>query len=205
MLKIYLARHGQDEDNFNGILNGRRDKPLTPLGRRQAFELSENIKKKGIQFVKVYSSPLKRTFETAQIITKNLGINPPEKWDLIIERDFGIMTGQPHTKIKEMCSPKIIETDTVTYFLSPQGAETFPDLIKRSKKILKTVKENHPDGNILLVTHGDIGKMIFTTYYQLDWKKVLKMFHLGNSDLILLAQNTTPAKAYIFKNNQVNL
>jgi len=205
MLKIYLARHGQDEDNFNGILNGRRNKPLTELGRQQAFELSENIKKRGIQFVKVYSSPLKRAFETAQIITKNLGINPPEKWDLIIERDFGVMTGQPHTKIKEMCSPKIIQTDTVTYFLSPQGAETFPDLIKRSKKILKTVKENHTDGDILLVSHGDIGKMIFATYYQLDWKKVLRMFHFGNSDLILLAQDSTPQTAYIFKNNQVNL
>ncbi len=32
MLKIYLARHGQNEDNANGILNGHRDLPLTDIG-----------------------------------------------------------------------------------------------------------------------------------------------------------------------------
>ena len=44
MLNVYLARHGQDEDNANGILNGRRDMPLTTLGVNQAKELAEKIK-----------------------------------------------------------------------------------------------------------------------------------------------------------------
>jgi probable phosphoglycerate mutase len=35
MMKIYLTRHGQNEDNLNGILNGHRDLPLTDLGRDQ--------------------------------------------------------------------------------------------------------------------------------------------------------------------------
>ena len=34
MLKIYIARHGQNEDNANGILNGHRDLPLTDIGRK---------------------------------------------------------------------------------------------------------------------------------------------------------------------------
>ncbi len=32
MLTIYVARHGQDKDNEAGILNGRRDMPLTLKG-----------------------------------------------------------------------------------------------------------------------------------------------------------------------------
>lgn len=32
MSKIYLARHGQDKDNSEGILNGHRDTPLTDIG-----------------------------------------------------------------------------------------------------------------------------------------------------------------------------
>lgn len=48
MLKIYIARHGQNEDNANGILNGHRDLPLTSLGERQAYELADGIKDIGL-------------------------------------------------------------------------------------------------------------------------------------------------------------
>lgn len=58
MLNIYLARHGQDQDNANGILNGRRDMPLTELGVNQAKELAGKLKLIGIKFEKVFSSLL---------------------------------------------------------------------------------------------------------------------------------------------------
>lgn len=44
MLKIYLARHGQNEDNAIGILNGYRDLPLTDTGLAQAAEVANKIK-----------------------------------------------------------------------------------------------------------------------------------------------------------------
>lgn len=44
MLNIYIVRHGQDEDNQNGILNGHRDMPLTELGKTQAQQLAQKIK-----------------------------------------------------------------------------------------------------------------------------------------------------------------
>lgn len=60
MLKIYLARHGQNEDNANGILNGHRDMPLTETGIAQANEVAEKIKNTGLSFDVVLSSPLNR-------------------------------------------------------------------------------------------------------------------------------------------------
>jgi probable phosphoglycerate mutase len=48
MTKIYLARHGQDQDNANAILNGHRDTPLTKIGLTQADQLSQKIKESGI-------------------------------------------------------------------------------------------------------------------------------------------------------------
>jgi broad specificity phosphatase PhoE len=86
-----------------------------------------------------------------------------------------------------MCTPDIIKADLVTYFLSPEGAETFPQLLERGHKIINEIKSKHSDGNILLVTSGDIGKMIYTDYYNLNWRNVLTMFHFGNSDLLLLS------------------
>lgn len=205
MLKIYLARHGQDEDNEKGILNGRRDFSLTKKGVEQARELAKKIKKAGIKFDKVYSSPLKRAYKTAEIITEKLGLKKPEILPDLIERDFGIMTGKSHTQIEEICSPDILKTETVTYFLSPKKAETFPQLVRRGKKVLRIITKKHKDGNILLVAHGDIGKMIYVAYYNLDWMRVLKMFHFGNSDLLLMSEESAPEDAHFFKADQVNL
>lgn len=205
MLNIYLARHGQDEDNANTILNGRRDTPLTKKGIEQANEVAQKIKKANIHFDKIYSSPLQRAYKTAEIISDIVGCSQSEKLDDLIERDFGIMTGKSYAQVEEFCSPNLLKTDTITYFLSPDGAETFPQLIERSKRLLKLLNDLHPTGNILLVSHGDVGKMIYCAYYNLNWQEVLKMFHFGNSDLLLMSPESKSGKTHVFHTQQCNL
>jgi len=204
MLQIYLARHGQDEDNAQDILNGHRDTPLTQRGIDQAKEIAQKIKAAGIKFDKVYSSPLQRAFQTAMIITNTIGIDKPIKLEEIIEREFGIMTGRFKSEIEPMCAPDIIKTDTIIYFLNPEGAETFPQLIERGKKIITKITNDCQDGKILLVTHGDIGKMIYAAYYNLDWQKVLTLFHFGNSDFLLLSPDSPATESHVFKIKQHN-
>ena len=204
MLKIYLVRHGQDTDNEQGLLNGHRDTDLTALGLSQARELAAFIKAQGISFDKVYSSPLKRAYVTATQITEALNLPAPEVLPLLIERDFGVMTGKKKTDIEKLCSPDIIKTETINYFLDVEGAESFPQAIVRAKELLKVIFENHKDGNILLVSHGDFGKMIYAAFYDLPWDDVLRMFHFGNSELLLLSPDTDPTKAQIFKEAQFN-
>lgn len=198
MLKIYLVRHGQNEDNANGILNGHRDLPLTEIGIAQAREVAEKIKDAGLKFDVVLSSPLSRAFVTAEIISEVNGLSWPKVMPELIERDFGVMSGKPQSSIEAVCAPDIIKTETVTYFLSPEGAETFPDLLERAKRLLDKIKEEYKDGSILLVTHGDVGKMIYAQYYGLDWRDVLTLFHFGNSELLLLSPDSEAGEAHVF-------
>jgi len=186
-LEIYIARHGQNEDNLNGILNGHRDLPLTELGRQQAHDLGEGIKEAGLTFGSVYSSPLSRAFETAQIVCKILGIKPdPQVIPELIERDFGVMTGVPASEIEARCAPDIVKTDTITYFLSPSGAESFPDLVDRGHLILNIVRSQKKKGSTLLVCHGDIGKMIYV-----DMNDDTSTIHLERKN------RTTEFKAFV--------
>ena len=201
---IYLARHGQDEDNEAGILNGHRDMPLTKLGLEQASQLAQKIKDSGLNFDKVYSSPLQRAYQTAKTITDCLQVEIPEKIDLLIERDFGIMTGKPTKSVTELCSPDILQAEIITYFLSPKGAETFPKLIERAINLLDYIKSKHKEEKILLVTHGDFGKMIYAAYYNLNWQEVLTMFHFGNSELLLLSEDSAAENSHIFNADQYN-
>jgi len=131
MLKIYLARHGQDEDNAEGILNGHRDRSLTDLGIKQAQDIANKIKDADMKFDAIYSSPLKRTLQTANIIADTKGFKEVVPLEGLIERNFGIMTGKLVKDIESLCAPDILKTEIITYFLCPEGAETFPDLIKR--------------------------------------------------------------------------
>jgi len=185
-MNIYLARHGQNEDNKNGILGGHRDLPLTVLGEEQAKQAARNICDFGLQFAAVYCSPLVRARQTAAILCAEAGLPASIEEPLLIERDFGVMTGRPVSSIKEFCFPDIIETDTGVYFLSPEGAETFPELKNRAQQLLTTLVQKHCSDNILLVTHGDIGKMIYAAYYDLPWQEVLTKFYFGNSEILHL-------------------
>ena len=204
MLKIYLARHGQNKDNVEGILNGHRDEPLTEKGIGQAHEIANKIKGVDLSFDLIYSSPLIRAYDTAEIISETIGSTKPVKESLLIERDFGIMTGKKISDIDKFCAPNIIKAEIITYFLDPEGAETFPDLMKRGRILLDKIQKEHKDGNMLLVTHGDIGKMIYAEYYKLDWKTVLTQFHFGNCDLLLMSEDSSPAEAHVFQIPQHN-
>jgi broad specificity phosphatase PhoE len=204
MSRIYLTRHGQDEDNEQGILNGRRDKSLTELGVKQAEALAENLKQHNIIPGKVFSSPLVRTYQTASIVTDLLGLAEPERLELLIERDFGVMTGQLVADIERLCAPAILKANPITYFLEVEGAETFPAMVERSNELLAWLKENGYDQNVLLVTHGDIGKMIYAAFYDLHWEEVLMQFHFGNSEVLLLDETSDPSERHLYKTEQYN-
>ncbi len=114
------------------------------------------------------------------------------------------MTGQLVSDIERLCKPNIIKTDTITYFLSPDGAETFPDLLERGKTELSWLQEAHAEEPVLLVTHGDIGKMIYARFYGLPWQDVLTGFHFGNCELLLLADGANPREPHVVRIDQHN-
>jgi len=184
MTNIFLVRHGQDSDNAVGVLNGRRDTELTALGRAQAKKVAEKLRDNGIQIL--CASPLKRTYETAQIIAAELGIHEVVADRGLIERDFGVLTGKPIADIPKYAG-KTLQTDRVTYFLEAEGAENFPALLERSREVLAETRGKYPDKNVLLVTHGDIGKMIRAAYHGWTWEEGLKTPYFDNTSVLELS------------------
>lgn len=199
-VEIFVARHGQNEDNFARILGGHRDKPLTALGRAQARQLAEGIIDAGLSFDAVYCSPLIRAHETADIIAEIVGLPKPVVDNNLIERDFGVMTGVPVGDIEKLTNDTI-KLDELTYFLNAVGAEEFPDVMKRAKKVLDDLRSRYSSGKILLVCHGDIGKMLYAVATDKDWKEVLSSFHLGNAELIDIGNHN---EAHVIKLEQSN-
>lgn len=189
-VEIFVARHGQNIDNVNGILNGHRDLPLTEIGIQQAHDLAEGIQASGITFDAVYSSPLSRAQETAKIVCKTLDIESlPIILPELIERDFGLGTGRPIKEAVEEAGANVIKTDGVTYVIDFEGGESFPRLLERAHRAIERVRKLQQEGNALLVCHGDIGKMVYAAATGKPWEDVLRDFHFGNGDLIEVNSN----------------
>jgi probable phosphoglycerate mutase len=82
--EVVLVRHGQTEWTITGQHTGRTDKPLTEIGRQQAIALKAMLA--GYDFTAVFSSPLSRAKETAELA----GFAPLEIDDDLMEWDYGI-------------------------------------------------------------------------------------------------------------------
>ncbi len=184
MPRITLVRHGQDTDNVAGLLNGQRDTELTELGRSQARQVAAKHRDNGISVI--YASPLRRAHETAKIIAAELGIDEAKTEGELMERDLGVLTGKPVADIPLYAS-KRLQTDRVNYFLEAEGAEDFPTLLARSRRLLDRIIAAHPNDNVLLVTHGDISKMIRAAYHRWTWEQGLKTPYFDNTGVLELS------------------
>lgn len=186
---IFVARHGQSEDNVNGIIGGHRDMPLTDLGRQQANSLAEAILDLGLTFDTVYCSPLMRAHETADIVSKIAHLPQPKVKQNLIERDCGDLTGKPVSVIQTLPADSVVKAGELTYFLDPEGGETFDHALERARQVIREINELHKDGKVLLVCHGDTGKMIYAAAMGKGWREALTDFHFGNAELIDLSGN----------------
>ncbi len=198
-MKIYLTRHGQDEDNAAGLLNGHRDKPLTNLGIEQTKNLVAELNVNDISFDKIITSPLQRCVQTANIIKGKSSTTEIIIDDLLVERDMGVMTGTKIAEIDKNYNGPVLQTDVVKYFLEPENGDTFPMMVVRARQFFDELVSL--EGNILLISHGSFSKALVAEYYNWDYKMALKEFHFGNCELIELSESG-PIK--VFEQEQFN-
>ena len=83
--RLLLVRHGQSEWNAVGRWQGKADPELTDFGRQQAFHAAQRIGSVDV----IVASPLVRAFETAQIISSQIGVGPIVIDPDLMERDAG--------------------------------------------------------------------------------------------------------------------
>jgi broad specificity phosphatase PhoE len=185
MGKIYMVRHGQSADNEAGIFGGRKDSGLTELGRKQARKVAEKLLNDDIGII--YSSPLRRAFDTARIIADRIGIKNVVADEKLMERDFGILSGRPYSDLDKYANG-FFKVGDFRYFLKAEGAEEYPVLLERGRMVAEELKTKHSDHNILIVTHGDIGQMIRAAYYGWSWEEGLHAPNLSNTDVFELTE-----------------
>ncbi len=149
---ICIARHGETDWNKRGVLQGWLDVPINALGRTQAHALAASLADAG--FDAVWSSPLARSRETADIVCRVLGLPPPSCHEGLKEKNFGAVQGIPKNELAEL-NPALLEQilrrNPAAEFAGGESLDEFAD---RVLEALNDIGVRHRGGRILVVTHG---------------------------------------------------
>jgi broad specificity phosphatase PhoE len=94
---IWLARHGETAYNAERRFQGQGAVPLSERGREQARELAEQAAGHG--FASLWSSPLPRARETAEIVAERLGLAIADE-PRLMETDAGEWTDRSFAEVQ---------------------------------------------------------------------------------------------------------
>jgi probable phosphoglycerate mutase len=149
---LCIVRHGETDWNRHGILQGWTDIPLNAHGRQQAHALAAAWAT--TPFDAVWSSPLLRAHETAEIVATHLGLPPPRCHDGLKERCFGSVQGIPKSELAEtnpVLIQQILKRNPATAFPEGEVMDVFADRVLHA---LREIGAHHPGRRVMVVTHG---------------------------------------------------
>ena len=149
---IYLTRHGQTLWNIEKRLQGRENSPLTEDGIERAKELRDRIK--GMNIDVIYSSPIERALNTANIIKGDKNIEVITD-DGLMEMCFGDYEGRRTDEVmKENPSWDIGLIMKGNTILSAPNGENLAEVRDRVSKTMDRIIEENRGKTILIVAHG---------------------------------------------------
>lgn len=163
-MEIYIVRHGETLWNKEKRLQGSIDIELSDYGRRLAIETGKGLQNTVIN--KIFSSPLKRAYETAELIRGNRDI-PIITDARLRELSFGMYEGGDFSALIRD------ESLTLRYFfkqpqlyVAPDDGETLEALIKRAgefmQEIIEPLADDPANERIMIVAHGALNKAIMS-------------------------------------------
>ena len=180
MTTVYLVRHGATEWNHSRRAQGTADIDLNDAGREQADEAGERLKDAGLSAV--YSSDLKRAFDTARSIAGRHGlevITDPRFQEI----DQGEWTG---LHVDEIARRWPDEWGPARHYSKRPGGESPAEVRRRALAGLKDAVQRFPDGSIAVVSHGGTIRTLSAEALGYDDRRSARIRGLGNGGILRL-------------------
>ena len=149
MTTILLARHGETDWNREGRFQGWADPPLNATGRAQAVDLSVALMAE--ELATVYSSPLRRAYETAEVVAASRGLEPVTI-EALREVDVGSWSGLTREEIEQRFPDQYAKW--LDYGQGWDDGETYEAMAERVVGAVLELALVHDGERILAVSHG---------------------------------------------------
>lgn len=179
LTNIYLARHGQTEYNRCNQIQGRGiDASLNDTGRRQARAIADHLQVANLH--RIFSSSLKRSRETAQVVADAYGLEV-ESHPELDEMNFGVLEGRPISEIESELEAlhQNWKSGNVTH-ASREGESPAAVLHRAGGRIEDIIRE-HPNTNLLFVLHGRLLRIILADWLQYGLAEMHRVPHTNGA------------------------
>ena len=172
-MKIYLIRHSESIDDIENCYGGIADFALTENGKEKVKESKKEIEKYGIE--KIYTSPYKRAYQTAQIFNENMNVEIKVIEDIRELNSHGIRSGVNKELAKNIFSSVFEKEEykNTGYYFGKTflGGEDIEEFDKRVKEAINfIIKDSNGLNSIAIVTHGGVHRSIFKNILKVNKK-----------------------------------
>jgi broad specificity phosphatase PhoE len=165
MIEIMIIRHAETAWNTADIFRGRVNVGLSENGLKQADLLADYLSQKKIK--SVYSSPLPRAIQTAELVARRQRVNAQTMHELT-DLDFGEWEGisrqDVKIKYKQIYDMWVERPDLARI---PKG-ESLAEARKRALSALEKIMIQNKEGTVAIVTHRVITKVMICALLGLD-------------------------------------
>ncbi|XP_006628455.1 6-phosphofructo-2-kinase/fructose-2,6-bisphosphatase 2 isoform X1 [Lepisosteus oculatus] len=151
---IYLCRHGETDHNMQGRIGG--DSELSAGGRQFAKALREFIEEQKLSDLKVWTSQLRRTIQTAE----ELGV-PYEQWKILNEIDAGVCEEMTYKMIQDTYPEEFALRDQDKYHYRYPGGESYQDLVQRLEPVIMELERQ---GNVMVICHQAVMRCLLAYF-----------------------------------------
>uniref|UniRef100_A0A665XEC5 6-phosphofructo-2-kinase/fructose-2,6-bisphosphatase 2 n=1 Tax=Echeneis naucrates TaxID=173247 RepID=A0A665XEC5_ECHNA len=151
---IYLCRHGESNHNIEGRIGG--DAELSPRGKQFAHALRDFIEEHQLSDLKVWTSQLRRTIQTAE----ELGV-PYEQWKILNEIDAGVYEEMTYEMIQKTFPEEFAARDQDKYHYRYPGGESYQDLVQRLEPVIMELERQV---NVLVICHQAVMRCLLAYF-----------------------------------------
>jgi broad specificity phosphatase PhoE len=164
MAELILARHGETAWNVEKIYRGRTDVNLDKVGIKQAELLGKYLSNR--ELAAIYSSPLSRATDTANIIARyqKIGVQIAEG---LVDFDYGEWQSLPEQEVKRLYPDLLNEWHNNPHKVRMPAGESLEDVRRRAIEVVNDVLSKY-QGSVVLVSHRVVNKVLICSLLGLD-------------------------------------
>lgn len=150
MTTFLLVRHGETDAAGRFVTGWKTGFHLNETGKLQVRRLAQSLS--GLTMQAIYTSPLERAVETAEMIGQSLGLSPVTRDDLGESR-FGEWEGKTFVELSQ--DPRWASFNTTRSLVRAPGGELMLEAQTRMVRAIENLRDRHPNETVAVVSHLD--------------------------------------------------